>query len=750
MGNTFIPPKLTPKPVAQTNTATRALSTPLIPTPLAHIEQPAWARNTTPGIDAWDAIFPTAPTDDPTYALLLANMGVPPSDIAAMNNPTIKHIVQMLAADQQKGPHDGQLPETTTAPKNREAPVAQSEDERPPKRIRPSNRESKPVATPTVNITFSKPPTVHVINYGDEPDVEVTKRNRLIAEALRNVKARLDGASPETEAPDFVKPCNKTVDNELHTYLDYDQGISSRPESGNETSDALRARIRLNKHIWNTFRLQYEADTKRVAIIRAEAKGYMLINGRFERPNDLYNVGYIYAPVFWYRDTNTVFYGDYTGAVIRHIQAHTRITFEAPEEDPIYRAVPGGYPQTMNELKDLILITKNGDIEGIYRVGTHIMLRSFYEAAGRIHASLRDTAMRGVLLPDLYNPDFFLSFLTSANVHLPFDVMPPMRKGRGDGANDGFGLGQPYDMFNVVEWGIYFLVHHPVGSENRINGLNMDFGGRIRLENLYTYLFVRALRPSHKHSRALARYTTLFAHLAARPHLYEERIDEYNQRHPDAPFRESEGLTFTFAVSDLLDNAANNFTSINLSDHLISNGVPVRVVHHAYSYGRQFLDQTFFNVGQIHESRLVNAERVERLQRFGTPPTIPEWTGWYAPAHDVIRRIKYIYHSAPQLNDLNNLHWTVYGAEHSPGVLASDPHKVPIDVPIWDGSDHSVIDDKLNIEDTESRSPQSDALDEMNAVTDASLEVPLPESPLTDGSVSDDDMDGDGEPDDED
>ncbi|KJA16407.1 hypothetical protein HYPSUDRAFT_207106 [Hypholoma sublateritium FD-334 SS-4] len=547
------------------------------------------------------------------------------------------------------------------------------------------------------------------------------------------------------------------------------------PRNGKETNAARYDRLRINKHIWSTFQTQYEADLNAKEENQARTNGQIYVNGRIERPNDLHNVGFIWPQVFCYHNTNTVFYGDLTAEVIRHILSPDRcLLYEPPEDDPVYHAAPGGYPQTAHEVEDLISLCKSGDVKEVYRIGGHILLRAFYQSTQRITESLHDEAMKAILDPKIYTPEYFPACARSVNVGLAFDVLPPKRRGRRGGSNDGYGLEMPHDPFNAVEWAIYFLVHHPVGSLNKINGISMDFGGRIRLENLYAHLFVRAIRPaSHNQTPAVARYTILFACVAARPHLYEERIADYNERFPDAPFVEQRGPSYTFAVSTLTDAEANNFSSTDLTDHLIKNGMPVRVMNHCYSYGRQFLDQTFYNVGRVHESRQVNAERVERLERFGTPPTIPEWTGWYAPTYDVIRRIKYVYHGAKKGEvNLDNMFWTKYGDDHAPPALVSDPYTVPTTIPKWDGSDHLAVPRTKDI-DTEMTNATSGPDTGGGAVSptsgdrkvkataapidasplkngSASSEASIPESPLTaETELTDDEMDGEGEPEDE-
>ena len=505
-----------------------------------------------------------------------------------------------------------------------------------------------------------------------------------------------------------------------------------------ESLEARTERIRLEKHIWASYRETYETELATIARTQAEAGGKLYVNGRVERRNTMHNVGVIWPRVFCYSATNTVLYGPLTIAVVKHLTGYNRrMIFTPPQDDRVYYAAPGGYPQTVNELIELVALCKKSDVEAVYRVGAHILIRSFYQTTLRTDPSLHDATMKAVLDPRIYNPAYFPACARSVDVDMEIDALPPRERGRRDGANGGYGLFAPASPFNVAEWGTYYVVHHSTGSVNRINGITMDYGGRIRIETVYVQLLVRALRPDYEQTRAISRYIQHFAYLVARPHLYEERIAEYNLRFPDAPYVECTELSYQVHRSTLVDNAANNFTSMDLSDHLIHNGIPIQVIHHCYAFGRQYLDQTFYNVGRVHESRTVNGERVDRLERFGVPPTLPGWAGWQAPSEETVRRLKYIHHSEGETNNLDNPFWIKFGADHAPAALIADPHTVPHSIPDWTGKDHSI-----------SR-PLHDEDDNMvgNPNYAESATASAPESPLDE--LVDDEMDGEGEPDDE-
>ena len=115
---------------------------------------------------------------------------------------------------------------------------------------------------------------------------------------------------------------------------------------------------------------------------------------------------------------------------------------------------------------------------------------------------------------------------------------------------------------------------------------------------------------------------------------------------------------------------------------LIRNRVPVELINHCYAFGRQFLDQTYLNLGRTDECRMIDDERLQRLRRFGVPPTIDEWAGWYVPDYDTLRRVKYMFHTdTTDSYNLDSPYWITYGGEHTPTLLVSRHDAIDIFTP---------------------------------------------------------------------
>jgi hypothetical protein len=582
----------------------------------------------------------------------------------------------------------GGLPTDTGSYQNPELPQQRSYASaaaavRPAKRMRADVEDRTPVV-----IAFPKP--LPAAERGMEArEFKEETRLALLAEALDGVNRRLKGVFPEQDPPDVVKPSSKTMDVELKQYLDYDQDIVPIPSQGEDTSQRLH-REGLNRHIWRRVAARYETDIELARKQYAEARGLIIVNGSPERPNNLHNVGLLWSPVFYYRTTNTVFYGNYAKRAVEHIQSRANTNFEVTERDVVYRMAPRRYPRGPKEIERLVALERNPASEPEDRIGAHILLRAFYMAVSRIDPSLYDNSMKCITDEKAYDPNFYPSFMQSNDEILEFWSMPPSRVSRDINRNHGFGLPTPVDTFDIPGWCRFYLIHHTMGSENAINGITMDYGGRVRIETVFGARLARALSPINAAARTV--FTTAFAYLAARPHLYAERIEAYNAENPGSPFRPAPGPPYEFIPSNLGFSEAKNFTGNDLCLFLIKNGVPVSLIDHCYAYGRQFLDNVFFNLGRKDEAIMIDNDRMERLQRYGIPPTIPDWTGWYTPTYDDVRRLKYFYHQNPRGYVLDSPYWIRYGASHLPTVLVSRPNIPNFTPHVW-GTPHATTED---------------------------------------------------------
>ncbi|KAF8960567.1 hypothetical protein BDZ97DRAFT_1760682 [Flammula alnicola] len=271
--------------------------------------------------------------------------------------------------------------------------------------------------------------------------------------------------------------------------------------------------------------------------------------------------------------------------------------------------------------------------------------------------------------------------------------------------------------------GRYYLIHHTAGTTNAVNGITMDYGGRVRLETVYGNRLVRALSPSTQHARNA--FMAQFAYLAARPHLYAERVAAYDKVHSTSPFAPAKGPPFTFAPCALNDSASRNFTLDDL--------------YHCYAYGRQYLDHVFHNLGKTDEATAIDEDRMDRLKRYGIPPTIPDWTGWFVPSYDDARRLKYLYHTNPTAYDLDDPYWVTYGGDYLPSFTprtwgsSEAPANTP-DVDINMAAPTATADDITGGDNT-NPTPRSAATDDSHT----------PQASATLKSNEDEEMDAEGE-----
>ncbi|KAG6893586.1 hypothetical protein C0995_016651 [Termitomyces sp. Mi166 len=77
------------------------------------------------------------------------------------------------------------------------------------------------------------------------------------------------------------------------------------------------------------------------------------------------------------------------------------------------------------------------------------------------------------------------------------------------------------------------------------------------------------------------------------------------------------------------DEMAQNFSDNDALRILLHNWIPLDWVDHAYIYGVVYLEQQFYNpMMSLDIFCEIDDKRHQRLLRYGTPPTIPQWDGW--------------------------------------------------------------------------------------------------------------------------
>lgn len=207
------------------------------------------------------------------------------------------------------------------------------------------------------------------------------KRIELLREAYQCVLRRIKGHLLESNPKDFVAPLRKTTDEKLKHYLDFDQGIIAKPSTYVESAKNKEKCDGLNRCMWcktaSLYKVNLEA-TKRKYVL---TKGLISVNGQMERPNNLFNVGLIWSPIFYYQTMNTVFYGDLTTKVIQFITSPHNAVLETPENRcTAYRMALRGYPQTAYEVERLATLARNQASANNDCIGAHTLLRAFYLA----------------------------------------------------------------------------------------------------------------------------------------------------------------------------------------------------------------------------------------------------------------------------------------------------------------------------------------------------------------------------------
>ncbi|KAJ3515152.1 hypothetical protein NLJ89_g1930 [Agrocybe chaxingu] len=302
--------------------------------------------------------------------------------------------------------------------------------------------------------------------------------------------------------------------------------------------------------------------------------------------------------------------------------------------------------------------------------------------------------MRHILDPTAFNPRYYPKFMDDIHTHITPPLVPPTQRTRSLNQNtgSGYGLTMPTDPFDIPGRCQYVVAHQMISTSNAINGVIVDFAGRVYLPTMFAYLLAKLLGPVAK--QAAKTWIPLFAYIAARPHLYAERVEQYNDAHVASPFVENAGPTYVIQPSGLTDSTYRNATEDDVVNDLIRNRIPVSWIDHAYAFGLRVLDQTISNFGRYQEVVRVDNERMERLRRYGMPPTLPSWSGWWSPSMDDTWRIRYLYFTNPTRYDLDNPFIVPFGGDPTPPTLISRMHEgiIAFTIPPWNSTGHEGID----------------------------------------------------------
>ncbi|KAJ3502633.1 hypothetical protein NLJ89_g8797 [Agrocybe chaxingu] len=576
------------------------------------------------------------------------------------------------------------------APPSQESVPAPSKEDRPPKRRRRGG--SGESIGPTV-IEIRLPELRSPVERGIEKPLCLDES---MIEALRcalaGVERRLSGQMPEDDprpGPSEVQGYEggsdeDSEDSEVEHHLNYDRDYMPPPDRPETSTEAL-IRLNRNKHAWKKIRARYVADIEKAQRHNAEAEGYLWMDRRRERPHHLHNVGDIWEPVFHIRNENIVLVGPAANRAVAHIANRERAPLELPPTGPTYHAAPGGFPATTQEVDALIKQTRNRAVQQHYRLEAHVLLQSFYRATLRIDASLYDESMRHISKSAVFDPLYFPEFISNVDAYArPATLVPNgYRRPQGPHTSAGYGLIPPADSFDLEGWAHYLSTHHNHGVANAVNGIIMDTGGRVLLETVFGYRLVQTIGPTSRPARIA--WNTAFTNIVAQPQYYAEQIEAYNAENPTQPFTEALGpVKFQFNRSSLTDTAARNLTERDILLELIRNGIPVSWINHLYAYGVRYLDQTYDNTGRSDNTEIIDDDRMARLRRFGTPPTLIDQSGWWAPSVDDVRRLKHMFYQNADAYNLDDPYWVPYGGDYLFPVLISRMGRIAsFDVPSW-------------------------------------------------------------------
>ncbi|KAG6895730.1 hypothetical protein C0995_012306 [Termitomyces sp. Mi166 len=115
----------------------------------------------------------------------------------------------------------------------------------------------------------------------------------------------------------------------------------------------------------------------------------------------------------------------------------------------------------------------------------------------------------------------------------------------------------------------------------------------------------------------------------AHPRMYREAVALYNVAFLDRPLVAQYGSHLNILQVHVPNDQARNFSDNDALCILLHNHILLDWVDHAYTYGMVYLKQQFHSLTMsLDIFKEVNNERIERLSRYNTPPTIPHWDGW--------------------------------------------------------------------------------------------------------------------------
>ncbi|KAF8071444.1 hypothetical protein FPV67DRAFT_1666937 [Lyophyllum atratum] len=528
--------------------------------------------------------------------------------------------------------------------------------ERPGRETRPLPHRGSERSGPSTSVSVPPSDSIASLPSGDESRVKNPERRGKKGEVVKFSLPDLPRPPPVTNIQPPTPPPMARIDDE-------DDGRSSGEESDKPKSAKKKKGQETHKE--NMARQAANEQTGRIP----DEVGVVFIDGRHERSNRFWDM--LYNPFYWSAISNRVY--TLTAAVdaSRH-EMETGTAWTLPV-GRLYAVVPRGFPMNPREVDQLIKLikdTKSNRNTREDRAQGFMLLQEFRRICLSVAPHLRDKAMmKGAEATEV------------AEVRTPFRDNDPIwrclgvkRPGnafeyRRDIPSRGAGL-PPVDpekyQFDINRWAKQLAHHGRIGTVNQTAGVPMDRAFRVHLRGVWGYRLADTFCPTVYAQRAW--YIRVLACIAARPFLYSDAVEEHNRTNPDRPFVPIGGPDFEIQRFKVV-LPATKVIEEDVIRHLIDSGFPIEWMHHIYTFGLHYLDH-YYAAGAPYAElfRRVDDERLERLERRGVPPAMPQYDGWYYPTVDDITRIQTLIESemdAGQADCRMNSEWLDVG---------SDPH----------------------------------------------------------------------------
>jgi hypothetical protein len=367
--------------------------------------------------------------------------------------------------------------------------------------------------------------------------------------------------------------------------------------------------------------------------------GVVIINGKHERDNELWAMTgrYFYHSI----RSNQVFAGK-TATVASDYEGRMDGPYMTDGGRRLYSYLPRGFPMNPHEVHRGVRFINDKKEEPIDRAEAYRLLTEFHRIAGGFVPQLRDLAMKEILDDGQFARKVRQPFPNDRQLWENFPVRRDEDAFRSNPRNKSLGAGLPpvigEKMLDIDAMAQYIMHHGRLGSSNPIHGVAMNVALQADRRSTHGYSLGRVLGPRQVAARS--DFMREFGCVVALPGYYREAIDIWNLSYPNKPFVELTGHSLTVRPFD--SGEVSGLTRDKIVDHLIAHGIPPSWIDHAYTFGLHHLNHySHLKPGPFHEMYCkTNCERLERIDRLGTPPAIPDWDGWWCPTYNDITRIQ--------------------------------------------------------------------------------------------------------------